>query len=40
VPTSMMPAGLIDRMTDREIRDLLSFLGAVPTAGGRPDRFD
>ena len=26
VPTSMMPAGLIDRMTDRELRDLLAFL--------------
>ena len=26
VPTSMMPAGLVDRMTDRELRDLLAFL--------------
>ena len=40
VPTSMMPAGLIDRMTDREIRDLLAFLGAVPTARGQTNGFD
>ena len=33
VPTSMMPVGLVDRMTDRELRDLLAFLGATPEHG-------
>jgi len=27
-------------MTDREIRDLLAFLGAVPTARGQTNGFD
>jgi putative membrane-bound dehydrogenase-like protein len=27
LPTSIMPAGLIDRLTDQELRDLLSYLG-------------
>ena len=26
LPTSIMPAGLIDRMTDQELRDLLAYL--------------
>ena len=30
--TSLMPDGLIDTMTDREIRDLLAFLDAPPEA--------
>lgn len=30
--TSIMPSGLIDQMTEREISDLMSYLGVVPAA--------
>jgi hypothetical protein len=28
LPTSIMPAGLVDRFTDQEMRDLLAYLCA------------